>query len=120
MHNPPRRLRGKKGYRMGLLYERTCSHCKHLSEAVSCGVCEVTSHKVVKVEDNDFAEQCDLYENKYYDVESMTVEELQIRQKLVDEILNWIESETFTVGRTVSRPGTEMIIEHLKNLKDMR
>lgn len=50
---------------MGLLYERTCSHCKNLSEAVSCGVCEVTDHKVIKTEDNDFAEQCDLYENKY-------------------------------------------------------
>ena len=102
---------------MGLLYERTCSHCKHLSGCITCGVCEVTNHKVEKFEDNDFAEQCDLYENKYYEISHMSVDELEIRRKVIDEILKWIDAETFTVGRSKSTPGAEMIVEHLKNMK---
>lgn len=50
---------------MGLLYEKKCGNCKYLSEAISCGICKVTNHKVIKVEDDEFAENCDLYENKY-------------------------------------------------------
>ena len=50
---------------MGLLNEITCGHCKHLFEAVTCGVCEVTDHKVIYTGDDDFAEQCPLYENKW-------------------------------------------------------
>ena len=50
---------------MGILYEKTCGHCKHLSEAITCGVCEVTDHRVIHTEDDDFAKQCPLYENKY-------------------------------------------------------
>lgn len=50
---------------MGLLYERNCGNCKHLSEAITCGICEKTNHKVIRTEDNDFAEICVLYENKY-------------------------------------------------------
>lgn len=41
---------------MGLLNERTCGHCKHLSESITCGVCELTDHKVIYTEDNNFAE----------------------------------------------------------------
>lgn len=50
---------------MGLLNERTCGHCQHLFDAVTCGVCEMTAHKVIHTEDEDFAKQCPLYENKY-------------------------------------------------------
>lgn len=56
---------GRKDINMGLLYERTCGHCKHLIEALTCGVCEVTDHRVIYTGDDDFAEQCPLYENKY-------------------------------------------------------
>lgn len=34
-------------------------------EAIACGICKVTDHKVMYVVDNEFAEQCPLYENKY-------------------------------------------------------
>lgn len=50
---------------MGLLNERTCGHCRHLSESLTCGVCEVTKHKVICVKDDSFAEKCELYENKH-------------------------------------------------------
>lgn len=50
---------------MGLLYLRLCGHCKYLSEAVSCGICEVTDHTVEKTGDDEFAKECNLYENKY-------------------------------------------------------
>ena len=50
---------------MGLLNERACGHCKRLSEAITCGVCEVTDHRVIHIEDDDFAGQCPLYENKW-------------------------------------------------------
>lgn len=48
-----------------MLYERNCTNCKHLSEYITCGGCEITNHKVISEKDNDFAEKCDLYENKY-------------------------------------------------------
>ncbi len=50
---------------MSFLFEKYCTNCKYLSEAITCGICEVTNHKVIYVNDNDFAEKCDLYENKY-------------------------------------------------------
>lgn len=50
---------------MGNLYERTCYNCKHLSEALACGVCNVTEHRVIHTGDGDFADKCTLYENKY-------------------------------------------------------
>ena len=80
-------------------------------------MCEVTNHKVEKYRDNIFAEQCDFYENKYYDVSSLTDKELEIKRKVVDEILGWIESETYMEGRVNSTPGAKMIVEHLKNMK---
>lgn len=102
---------------MGLLYEATCSHCKHLDGCITCGVCKITDHKVVKFEDNNFAEQCDYYVNKYYEVDLLTDEQLEIRRKVIDEIIGWFEAESFTVGRTESTPSAKMIIEHLKNMK---
>lgn len=50
---------------MGLLYERTCGHCRFLFEAITAGVCEVTDHTVEKTGDDDFAENCPYYENKW-------------------------------------------------------
>ena len=39
------------------------------------------------------------------------------RQKIIDEILEWIESQTETVGRITYSPSNEMIIEHLLEIK---
>lgn len=50
---------------MGILYLRLCGHCKHLSENVTCGICEATSRTIKKTGDNEFAKECALYENKY-------------------------------------------------------
>lgn len=50
---------------MGCLWQKSCGHCKNLFEAVSCGVCEVTDHKVIKTGDDEFAEDCPYYENRY-------------------------------------------------------
>lgn len=50
---------------VGLLYERTCGHCKNLFEAISAGVCEKTDHRVEKFNDEDFAKSCPYYENKW-------------------------------------------------------
>ena len=55
---------------MGCLWERCCSHCVNLFSAVTCGVCEVTDHKVANTDDDEFAENCFFYKNKYgYDDE---------------------------------------------------
>ena len=50
---------------MGLLYLIKCGYCRNLFAAISCGVCEVTDHAVIHTEDDDFAENCPYYENKY-------------------------------------------------------
>ena len=43
--------------------------------------------------------------------------EKEIRQKTIDEILEWIESQTETVGRITYSPTNEMIIEYLLEIK---
>ncbi len=50
---------------MGCLWERTCGHCKNLFEAMTIGVCEMTDHRVEKTGDDEFAENCPHYENKW-------------------------------------------------------
>lgn len=49
---------------MGLLYKRTCYHCKNLFEDVTVGVCEITEHTIEKTCDDEFAKSCSHYENK--------------------------------------------------------
>lgn len=50
---------------MGQLYTRQCTHCKNLEEAVTSGVCKVTPHKVITIEDDDKALNCQSYNNKW-------------------------------------------------------
>ena len=50
---------------MGCLWERTCGHCKNLFESLTVGVCEVTDHRVEKAGDDEFAESCPHYQNKW-------------------------------------------------------
>lgn len=42
------------------------------------------------------------------------------RIKVIDEILDWIESETFYEGRIKTAPGREMIVDHLNKMKECK
>lgn len=42
------------------------------------------------------------------------------RIKVIDEILEWIESETFYEGRIKIAPGREMIVDHLNKMKECK
>lgn len=42
------------------------------------------------------------------------------RIKVIDEILEWIESETFYEGRIKTAPGREMIVDHLNKMKECK
>ena len=44
-------------------------------------------------------------------------QEKEIRQKVIDEILEWIDSETETIGRVACFPSLEIIKEHLQEMK---
>lgn len=44
-------------------------------------------------------------------------QEKEIRQKTIDEIIKWIDSETDISGRIKYYPSYEMIYEHLKEMK---
>lgn len=44
-------------------------------------------------------------------------QEEEIRQKTIDEIIEWIDSETDTNGRIKYSPTCEMVYEHLKEMK---
>ena len=43
--------------------------------------------------------------------------EKEIRQKTIDEILDWIDSQTEEVGRIKYTVSREMIVNHLQEMK---
>lgn len=44
--------------------------------------------------------------------------EKEIRQKTIDEILDWIDSQTEETGRIKYTVSSEMIVNHLKEMKN--
>ena len=43
--------------------------------------------------------------------------EKEIRQKTIDEILDWIDSQTEEVGRIKYTVSSEIIVKHLQEMK---
>ena len=107
---------------MGLLYERTCGHCKSLFSAISTGVCEVTDHRVVKYGDEQYAEQCPYYENRYgY---SDTHGEGENKENIMGNIIQLHElmvclRDTVCV-KIISSNGNEILSGEVSNIKSLK
>lgn len=76
---------------MGKLNERRCTHCSHLEDAISVGVCSVTPHKVVTTEDDNVAVTCLAYENRWGLEESPSKQNAKNKEEIMEELQKAIQ-----------------------------